>query len=66
NDGRAEEAMASLPDRIDAFERTAIVEAVVAARGDIGRAIESLGVPRKTFYYKVNKHGIDLRLLRGR
>ena len=56
----------SLPDRVDAFERDAIVAAVVTARGDIGRAIERLGVPRKTFYYKVNKHGIDLRLLRGR
>ncbi|HEX7821830.1 MAG TPA: sigma-54 dependent transcriptional regulator [Sphingobium sp.] len=57
---------APLPDRVDAFERDAIVQAVVAARGDIGRAIERLGVPRKTFYYKVNKHGIDLRTLRGR
>ncbi|MCE7796487.1 sigma-54 dependent transcriptional regulator [Sphingobium sufflavum] len=62
----AEDAAASLSDRVDAFERDAIVGAVIAARGDIGRAIESLGVPRKTFYYKVNKHGIDLRLLRGR
>ncbi|HEX7857546.1 MAG TPA: sigma-54 dependent transcriptional regulator [Sphingobium sp.] len=60
------EVLASLPDRVDVFERDAIVEAVVTARGDIGRAIERLGVPRKTFYYKVNKHGIDLRLLRGR
>jgi two-component system C4-dicarboxylate transport response regulator DctD len=58
--------VAPLPDRVDAFERDAMVQAIVTARGDIGRAIESLGVPRKTFYYKVNKHGIDLRLLRGR
>lgn len=66
DDAHRDEVIASLPDRVDAFERSAIIDAVIAARGDIGRAIERLGVPRKTFYYRVNKHGINLRLLRRR
>lgn len=54
----------TLPQRLDAFERDTIVAAVRAAGGEIGAAIQRLGIPRKTFYYKVNKHGIDLTTLR--
>ncbi|HUD29929.1 MAG TPA: sigma-54 dependent transcriptional regulator [Novosphingobium sp.] len=54
----------TLPQRLDAFERETIVAAVVAAGGEIGAAIARLGIPRKTFYYKVHKHGIDLTALR--
>lgn len=60
------EDTASLPDRVAAFERDAIVAAVLAAEGDMGAAIASLGLPRKTFYYKVQRHGIDLPALRRR
>jgi two-component system C4-dicarboxylate transport response regulator DctD len=54
----------TLPQRLDAFERETIVAAVIAANGEIGAAIARLGIPRKTFYYKVHKHGIDLATLR--
>ncbi|MGF7155660.1 sigma-54-dependent transcriptional regulator [Novosphingobium gossypii] len=54
----------TLPQRVDAFERDTIVAAVKAANGEIGAAIRRLGIPRKTFYYKVGKHGIDLPALR--
>jgi two-component system C4-dicarboxylate transport response regulator DctD len=54
----------TLPQRLDAFERETIVAAVMAANGEIGAAIARLGIPRKTFYYKVHKHGIDLATLR--
>lgn len=54
----------TLPQRLDAFERETIIAAVVAANGEIGAAIRRLGIPRKTFYYKVHKHGIDLPGLR--
>lgn len=56
----------SLTERVDAFEREEIVAAVQASGGEIGAAIRSLDLPRKTFYYKVNKHGIDLGALRRR
>ncbi|AXB79246.1 sigma-54-dependent Fis family transcriptional regulator [Novosphingobium sp. P6W] len=60
----AEAAGDTLPQRLDAFERETIMAAVVAAGGEIGAAIQRLGIPRKTFYYKVNKLGIDLTALR--
>ncbi|WP_313443355.1 sigma-54 dependent transcriptional regulator [Novosphingobium sp.] len=53
-----------LTERVDAFEREEIIAAVLAANGEIGAAIRALDLPRKTFYYKVNKHGIDLGALR--
>ena len=57
-------ATAALPDRVDAFERQAIIDAVGMAGGEIGTAIQRLGLPRKTFYYKVQRLGIDLAALR--
>ncbi len=64
--GEAALPTGSLPDRVAAFERDAIVEAVLATDGEIGVAMERLGLPRKTFYYKVQRHGIDLTALRRR
>ncbi len=64
--GAALPAAGSLPDRVAAFEREAMVEAVISAGGEIGTAMERLGLPRKTFYYKVQRHGIDLGALRRR
>jgi two-component system C4-dicarboxylate transport response regulator DctD len=55
---------ATLPERVDGFERQAIVDAVTMAGGEIGAAIQQLGLPRKTFYYKVQRLGIDLVALR--
>ncbi len=57
-------AAATLPERVDGFERQAIIDAVTAAGGEIGVAIQQLGLPRKTFYYKVQRLGIDLTTLR--
>lgn len=57
---------APLPERIDAFERAAIVEALARSNGEVGAAIARLGIPRKTFYYKVQRLGIDLAALRRR
>ena len=59
------DATRPLPERIAAFEREAILSAIAATGGEIGAAIERLGIPRKTFYYKVQRLGIDLRSLRG-
>ncbi|KQM65952.1 Fis family transcriptional regulator [Sphingomonas sp. Leaf17] len=57
---------APLPDRVDRYERALICEAIVAANGEIGPAIVRLGIPRKTFYYKVQRLGIDLSTLKRR
>lgn len=55
-----------LTERLEAFERAAILDAIAAADGEIHAAIASLGLPRKTFYYRVKRLGIDLRRARGR
>lgn len=54
-----------LPERVRDFERAAIIAAVTAAGGEIGRAIEALSIPRETFYYRVKRLGIDLSALRA-
>ncbi|MFD2236933.1 sigma-54-dependent transcriptional regulator [Aureimonas populi] len=54
-------AGASLSERLEAFEAQAIREALSAHRGDVRRTIEALGLPRKTFYDKLQRHGIDRR-----
>lgn len=59
------DATRPLPERIAAFEREAILSAIAATGGEIGAAIDRLGIPRKTFYYKVQRLGIDLRTVRG-
>ncbi len=55
-----------LTERLEAFERAAILDAIAAAGGEIATAIAALGLPRKTFYYRVKRLGIDLRRARGR
>lgn len=61
----ADDASRPLPERIAAFEREAILAAIAATGGEIGAAIDRLGIPRKTFYYKVQRLGIDLKTVRG-
>lgn len=56
---------ATLPDRLRAFERAAILEAIRKADGDVATAIATLGIPRETFYYRVKRLGIDLRHARS-
>ncbi|KQT34729.1 Fis family transcriptional regulator [Sphingomonas sp. Leaf412] len=56
----------TLPRRIEAFERSAIREAIATARGDVARTIALLGIPRETFYYRVKRLGIDLKEERER
>lgn len=57
-------AAPSLPERLDAFERAAIIAAMGVANGEVGAAITQLGIPRKTFYYRVKRLGIDLQPLK--
>ncbi len=47
-----------LPDRLDRYEASIIREALDANDGDVRRTIAELGIPRKTFYDKLQRHGI--------
>ncbi len=55
----APDATANLPERMERFEAQLIREALQAHQGDIKATLESLGIPRKTFYDKLQRHGID-------
>jgi two-component system C4-dicarboxylate transport response regulator DctD len=57
---------ASLTDRVRAFETAVIEDALRAARGNVSAALGALGLPRKTFYDKVNRLGIDPAIFRRR
>lgn len=49
-----------LPDLVDRFEASLIRDALRANGGSVKHALEVLKIPRKTFYDKVNRHGIEL------
>jgi two-component system C4-dicarboxylate transport response regulator DctD len=53
-----EESM-SLPEQVDAFEKTLIARALDRHKGSVKSAIEELGVPRKTFYDKLSRYGLS-------
>jgi two-component system C4-dicarboxylate transport response regulator DctD len=50
----------NLPSRVAAFEAEVIAAALRQADGRVERAVELLGIPRKTFYDKIARHRIDL------
>jgi two-component system C4-dicarboxylate transport response regulator DctD len=44
---------------VEAYEASLIRDALAASRGDVQGTLEALGIPRKTFYDKLQRHGID-------
>jgi two-component system C4-dicarboxylate transport response regulator DctD len=53
-----------LPTRVAHYEATLIEDALRRHAGRVPAAIGQLGIPRKTFYDKVTRHGIDLAAFR--
>jgi two-component system C4-dicarboxylate transport response regulator DctD len=53
----ADEAL-PLPVRVERYEGELIRETLSRNNGDVRRTIEALGIPRKTFYDKLQRHGI--------
>ena len=49
----------SLPEKVGLYEATLIRDTLRDHGGDVRRAIEALGVPRKTFYDKLKRYGIS-------
>lgn len=54
------EQVVPLSDRVAAFEAEAIRDALRIGRGSVAEALNLLRLPRKTFYDKVTRHGIQL------
>jgi two-component system C4-dicarboxylate transport response regulator DctD len=55
-----------LPQLVERFEASLIKEALRASGGKVKRCLEILKVPRKTFYDKVARFGIDLTAFRDK
>jgi two-component system C4-dicarboxylate transport response regulator DctD len=54
----------TLAERVRAFEKDVIETALRGQRGKVAAVLDQLGVPRKTFYEKVARLGIDLARFR--
>ena len=52
-----------LSERVSGFERSVIAGAIAAHGGHLRKVYESLGISRKTLYEKMQKHGLDRRLI---
>ncbi|MEY3464943.1 MAG: sigma-54-dependent transcriptional regulator [Steroidobacteraceae bacterium] len=53
-----------LPELVDRFEASLIKDALRSTRGSVKAALGVLKIPRKTFYDKIARHGIDLDAFR--
>ena len=49
----------TLPEKLERYEAQIIRDALAAHDGDVRGTIEALGIPRKTFYDKLQRHGIS-------
>lgn len=49
----------TLPERTQRFEAEAILTALATHDGDVRAVINELGIPRKTFYDKLTRYGIE-------
>ena len=50
-----------LADRMAAFERVTLVDALAAHAGNLEAVYDSLGLSRKALYLKIRRHGLDWR-----
>lgn len=55
-----------LPERMARIEAQIIRETLMEQEGDVKKTIEALGIPRKTFYDKLQRHGIVRGTFSGR
>ena len=51
--------MDSLPQRVDAYERLLIAQALATHNGNVAATAETLGVPKKTLYDKLKKYQLS-------
>ncbi|SMF08768.1 two-component system, NtrC family, C4-dicarboxylate transport response regulator DctD [Xaviernesmea oryzae] len=61
--GVAKDGAGRLADKVAAFERNLIAGEIAAHGGALRPVYESLGISRKTLYEKMQKYGLDKKLL---
>jgi two-component system C4-dicarboxylate transport response regulator DctD len=57
--GASQEPALTLPQQVECFEKSVIVQQLAIHKGSIKDTMDSLGVPRKTLYDKMRKYGLD-------
>jgi two-component system C4-dicarboxylate transport response regulator DctD len=57
--GAGMSAISSLPERVDAYEACLIREALAMHKGNVRATLAALGIPRKTFYDKLQRYDIN-------
>jgi len=62
--GSLREDSPRLADKVAAFERNIIAGAIAAHGGALRPVYQTLGISRKTLYEKIQKYGLDNRVLR--
>jgi two-component system C4-dicarboxylate transport response regulator DctD len=62
----AKDGRMSLAERVSRFEAAMICEALAETGGAIAKTLAWLGIPRKTLYDKMSRHGIDPNRYRSR
>ncbi|GLS23849.1 C4-dicarboxylate transport transcriptional regulatory protein DctD [Labrys miyagiensis] len=50
---------ATLPERLELYEAELIRNALTQHKGDVRATLQALGIPRKTFYDKLQRYGIN-------
>jgi two-component system C4-dicarboxylate transport response regulator DctD len=55
----------SLPERVDRFEESALRQTLRATHGDVRSCLDLLKIPRKTFYDKLTRYGVDIGAYRA-
>lgn len=56
----------TLPQRVADFERHLIEDALETHNGDVRSVMEALSLPRKTFYDKLTRYGLDIARFRDK
>jgi len=56
----------TLPERVVRFEENTIRSTLEQTKGDVRATLGLLNIPRKTFYDKLSRHGIDINKYRNR
>jgi two-component system, NtrC family, C4-dicarboxylate transport response regulator DctD len=65
NGGAADNSEFSLPERLEHFEADIIRSTLSRYDGDVRQTIDALKIPRKTFYDKLQRHGIVRKTFAG-
>jgi len=60
NHSAQDQAREPLPEIVERYEASLIRDALRATNGSVKDCLELLRIPRKTFYDKIARHGIDL------